>query len=91
MDIKYSFSWLTGTKKLIFYVDNFFALGHFFDPSYLKKDQKRAETKIFLYPKISFVRPISREKEFLKYVLYFQTFQNELQMAASNPILRIDV
>ena len=54
-------------------------------------DQKWAGTKKILYPKISFVRPISGAKEFLKYVLYFQTFLQELQMAASIPILRIDV
>ena len=53
--------------------------------------KKGPEQKIFLYPKVSSVRPISREKEFLKYVLYFQTFLQELQMAAGNPILRIDV
>ena len=48
-DIKYSFTWLTGMKKLIFYVNNFFGSGHFFDPSLMKKDQKKAGTKkIFL-------------------------------------------
>ncbi len=69
----------------------FLAWAIFFDPSYLKNDQKRPEQNFFLYPKISSVRPISRAKEFLKYVLYFQTFLQELQMAAGNPILRIDV
>ena len=78
-------------KKVIFHVNNFFGSGHFFDPSYVKKDQKRAGKKFFWYPKISFLRPISHAKEFLKYVLYFQTFLQELQMAASYPILRIDV
>ena len=80
-----------GHVKTVFYVNIFFGSGHFFDPSYLKNDQKRAGTKKNLYPKISSVRPISRAKEFLKYVLYFQTFLQELQMAASIPILRIDV
>ena len=80
-----------GHVKTVFYVNIFFGLGPFFDPSYLKNDQKRPEQKFFLYPKISSVRPISRAKEFLKYVLYFQTFLQELQMAAGNPILRIDV
>ena len=56
-----------------------------------KKIKKGPEQKKILYPKISFVRPISGAKEFLKYVLYFQTFLQELQMAASIPILRIDV
>ena len=47
--------------------------------------------KFFWYLKISFIRPISHAKEILKYVLYFQTFLKELQTAAGNPILRIDV
>ena len=80
-----------GHVKTVFYVNIFFGSGHFFDPSYLKNDQKRLEQNFLLYPKISSVRPISRAKEFLKYVLYFQTFLQELQMAAGNPILRIDV
>ena len=80
-----------GHVKTVFYVNIFFGSGHFFDPSYLKNDQKRREQNFFLYPKISSVRPISHAKEFLIYVLYFQTFLQELQMAAGNPILRIDV
>ena len=80
-----------GHVKTVFYVNIFFGSGHFFDPSYLKNDQKMPEQNFFLYPKISSVMPISRAKEFLKYVLYFQTFLQELQMAAGNPILRIDV
>ena len=80
-----------GHVKTVFYVNIFFGSGHFFDPSYLKNDQKRPEQKFFLYPKISSVRPISRAKEFLKYVLYFQTFLQELQMAPIIPILRIGV
>ena len=80
-----------GHVKTVFYVNIFFGSGHFFDPSYLKNDQKRLEQKLFLYPKISSVMPISRAKEFLKYVLYFQTFLQELQMAPITPILRIGV
>ena len=41
-------------KKLIFHVNNFFGSGHFFDPSYLKKGQKRAGTKFFLVSKNQF-------------------------------------
>ena len=51
IDIKYFFMWLTGNKKLIFYINNFFGSGHFFDPWYLKKDQKMAGTKIFFVSK----------------------------------------
>ncbi len=80
-----------GHVKTVFYVNIFFGSGHFFDPSYLKNDQKRPEQKFFLYPKISSVRPISHAKEFLKYLLYFQTFLQELQMAPITPILRIGV
>ena len=57
--------------------ENIFWLGAFFDPSYLKKGQKKARTnlfKVFWYLKISIIRPISYAKEFLKYALYFQTF-----------------
>ena len=54
-----------------------------------KKIKKGPEQKKFLYPKISFVRPISCANKFLKYALYFQTFLQELQMAASIPILRM--
>ena len=78
-------------KKVIFRVNNFFGSGHFFDPSYVKKGQKRAGTKIFLVSKNQFFEAHQPCKGFLKDVLYFQTFQQELQMAASNPILRIDV
>ena len=91
IDIKYFFTWLTGMKKLIFYVNNFFGSGHFFNPWYLKKDQKMAGTKFFLYPKISSVMPVNHANEFLKYVLYFHTFLQELQMAPSIPILEINV
>ena len=49
---------------------------------------KRPKPKKLLYPKIISVRPISHAKEFLKYVLYFQTFLQELQMAPIIPILR---
>ena len=69
----------------------FLARGIFLIHQIQKKVKKRPEPKNFLYPKISSVRPISRAKEFLKYVLYFQTFLQERQMAASIPILRIDV
>ena len=54
IDIKYSFTWLTGMKKLIFYVNNFLGSGHFFDPWYLKKDQKIAGIKNFFVSKNQF-------------------------------------
>ena len=31
-NFKNSFTWLTGMKNLIFYANNFFGSGHFFDP-----------------------------------------------------------
>ena len=49
--IKYFFTWLTGMKKLIFYVNNFFGSGHFSDLWYLKKDQKMTGTKNFFASK----------------------------------------
>ena len=45
---------LTGMKKVIFHVNNFFGYRHFFDPWYVKKDPKRAGTKIFLVSKNQF-------------------------------------
>ena len=73
-------------KKLIFHVNNFFGSGHFFDPSYLKNDQKRPEQKFFLYPKISSVMPVKHTNEFLKYELYFHIFLQDVEMAPSIPI-----
>ena len=35
--------------------------------------------------------PVNRAKDFLKYVLYFHTFLQELQMAPRIPILEINV
>ena len=67
-----------GHEKLIFYVNNFFGLGHFSDPRYLKYIKKWLEPNIFLDPKISSVIPINHAKEFLKCVLYFHTFLSEL-------------
>ena len=69
----------------------FLAWGIFSIHQIKKKGQKKARAKKFLYPKISSVRPISHAKEFLKYLLYFQTFLQELQMAPITPILRIGV
>ena len=54
IDIKYFFMWLTGMKKLIFYVNDFFGSGYFFDPWYLKNDQKIPGTKNFFVSKNQF-------------------------------------
>ena len=78
-------------KNWFFRLTTFLARVIFLIHHIRKKIKKGSEHKFFWYPKISFVRPLSHAKEFLKYILYFQTFQHELQMAASNPILRIDV
>ena len=46
--------WLTGMKKLILYINNFFGSGHFSDPRYLKIYQKMAGTKYFFVSKSQF-------------------------------------
>ena len=78
-------------KNWFFMLTTFLAWGIFSIHQIKKKVKKRPEPKKFLYPKISSVRPISHAKEFLKYLLYFQTFLQELQMAPITPILRIGV
>ena len=50
-----------------------------------------AGTKFFLYLKIGSVMPVNCANEFLKYVLYFHTFLQELEMTPSIPILEINV
>ena len=68
MDIKYSFTLLTGMKKL-------FWLQTFFDPWYLKKNIKKwPKLKIFLHLKISFIMPFNHAKKCFKNVSYFHTF-----------------
>ena len=78
-------------KSDFFMLTIFLAPGIFSIHEIWKKIEKWPELKYFLYPKISSVMPISHAKEFLKYVLYFQNFLQELQMAVSIPILRIGV
>ena len=78
-------------KNWFFMLATFLARGIFLIHHIWKKIKKGPEQKFFWYQKISFVRPISHAKEFSKYVLHFQTFLKELQTAAGNPILRIDV
>ena len=46
-----------------------------------KKIKKRPEPKKIFYQKIIAIMPVSHAKEFLKYVLYFQTFLQELPIA----------
>ena len=45
-----------------------------------KKIEKWRKAKYFLYSKINSVRPISCANEFFKYVLYFETFLQELNL-----------
>ena len=78
-------------KTDFFMLITFLAWGIFLIHDTWKKIKKWPEPNIFLYPKISSVIRVNHAKEFLKYVLYFHTFLLELQMAASIPILRIDV
>ena len=45
MDLKNSFAWLMGMKKLIFDFIDFFGSGHFFDPWDLKKGPKNDQNQ----------------------------------------------
>ena len=73
-DIKYSFTWLTGMKKLIFYVNNFFGSGHFFDPWYLNKDQKMAGTEKIFVSKDQFCHANQPCKEIFEICFVFSYF-----------------
>ena len=44
--------------------------------------------KKYLYPKISYVMSVNQAKEFLKSILYFNTFLPERHMAPIIPILK---
>ena len=44
-NIKYSFTWLTGMKKVIFHFSNFFGFGHFLIHQIWTKGQKSAGAK----------------------------------------------
>ena len=74
IDIKYFFTWLTGMKKLIFYVNNFFGSGYFFDPWYLKNDQKIAGTKNFFVSKNQFCHARQPCKGFFEICIVFSHF-----------------
>ena len=78
--------WLTGMKRLIFYVNNLLGSGHFFNQWYSKKDPKIAGIKNVFVSKKYFVMLLNHAKKFLLYVLYFRTFLPELQIA---PIILI--
>ena len=71
---KHSFAWLTSMKKLIFDYGNFFGLGHFLIHEIKKIGQKMTGAKKSKVPKITLFMPVDNSKEFLKSVLYFQTF-----------------
>ena len=66
----------------------FFARGIFSIHQIKKKVKKRPEAKKFLYPKISYVMSVNQAKEFLKSILYFNTFLPERHMAPIIPILK---
>ena len=53
-----------------------------------KKGQKKARAKKILYPKISYVMSVDHAKEFLKSLLYVETFLPERHIAPTIPILK---
>ena len=57
----------------------------------MEKDQKKAGTQKKLCQKIIVSMPVSHAKEFLKYVLYFHTFLQELPIAPAQIWAVIDV
>ena len=61
-------------KKLIFYVNNFFGSGYFFDPWYLKNDQKIAGTKNFFVSKNQFCHVRQPCKGFFEICIVFSHF-----------------
>ena len=71
---KNSFAWLMGIKKLIFDYSNFFGSGHFSIHQIWKMGQKRTRAKISKVLKITLFMLVDLTNEFLKYVLYLQTF-----------------
>ena len=66
--------WLTGMKKLIFYVNDFFGSGYFFDPWYLKNDQKIPGTKNFFVSKNQFCHARQPCKGFFEICIVFSHF-----------------
>ena len=65
---------LTGMNKLIFYVNNFFDFGHFFDPWYWKKDQKIAGTTHFFASHNPFCHARQPRKEIFEICIVFSHF-----------------
>ena len=61
-------------KKLTFYVKNFFGSGHFFDPWYLKKDQKMAGTEKNVVSKNQFCHAHQPCKEIFEICIVFSHF-----------------
>ena len=69
-----SFKWLTGMKKLIFDYSNFFGSGHFSIHQIWKNGSKKDRSQnVKGFKNYSFML-VDLTNEFLKYVLYLQTF-----------------
>ena len=71
---KNSFVWFTGMKKLIFDYSNFLDRAIFQSIRSEKMGQKRTGAKMSKVSKITLFMLVDLTKEFLKYVLYLQTF-----------------
>ena len=78
-------------KNWFLVLTTFLARVIFWSIIFEKRSKKGRNKKIFGIQKSVLSGPSVMQRNFLKYVLYFQTFLQELQMAASIPILRIDV
>ena len=64
-NFKNFFAWLTGMKKLIFYLNDFFGSGHFFDPWHLKKWPKNDRSqKIQNTKKLLSSCPLTTQRNF---------------------------
>ena len=75
-------------KTDFFMLTTFFARGIFSIHQIKKKGQKKAQEKNFLYLKITYVMSVNHAKEFLKSILFFNTFLPERHMAPIIPILK---
>ena len=77
-DFQNSLTWLTGMKKLIFYSNNFFGSGQFFDPWNLKNRSENGWSQKSCYNEKSvFSHPSTARRNFVNLsllVLYFLQF-----------------
>ena len=85
-DFKNSFSWLTGMKKLIFGINNFFGSGHFLIYVFWKKWSKNDRSKkIFCIQKSSFSFISNAQKKFWNPCLFSQFLAKALiELSSTN-------